>query len=136
MNLDNLLEQIEEYLKVERYEDMLDKFFYRELSEKQQESIDTPDEFTSNDIPKLIKDGELFTQNKNYLRDKSNFMLLENGGEVLVVVDNNGELKGTATGKFSFPLDSEESKKAFALMLLYLQSCDAVKFPKFDFNAN
>ena len=64
MNLNNLLEEMDKYIKSERYEDMLDKFFYGELSTKLQEPIDTPNEFTSNDIPKLIKNGGLFTQNK------------------------------------------------------------------------
>lgn len=138
MNLNNLLEEMDKYIKSERYEDMLDKFFYGELSTKLQEPIDTPNEFTSNDIPKLIKNGELFTQNKNYLKDERNFMLLDDGGDVLVTVNSNGEPNGTnRCGSFSFPLDSEESKKAFAVMLLYLQQeCHAVKFPKFNFNAD
>lgn len=135
MTLDGLLENMEEYLSQNRYGDMIDKFFYDELADKNQEQIEITEDFSSDDIPKMIKDGELFTENKNYLKNKRNFMLLEDAGEVLVTVDSEGNLKGNATGKFSFPLDSEDSKKAFALMLLYLQQCGTIKFPNVDVSA-
>lgn len=133
MTLDSLLEHMDEYLEKERYEELLDKFFYNELTEKRQEGINTPDSFTQNDLPNILKDGELFTENKQYLRSKANFMLFENGGELLVSVDSEGKLRGNATGTFSFPLEDESAKKAFALMLLYLQQCGVVKFPNEEF---
>lgn len=133
MTLDGILEYMDSYIQQERYEDLLEKFFYNELSEKNQEEIEISDEFTSDDIGGYIKDGELFTENKNYLNDRRNFMLFEDGGNVLVTIDKDGNASGLATGKFSFPLEDESAKKAFALMLLYLQECSKVKFPNIEF---
>ena len=135
-NLDLLIQRIEEYIKSERYEDLLDKFLYNELSSKPQIPVDTPDEFTSNDLSLFVKEDEVFTSDKDYLKTKSNFIILDDSGELIIEVKAENEVEGGPNFRFRLPIESEEDKKNLAFILLYLQNCSAVKFSSNDLDTN
>lgn len=103
------------------------------MAESDQIPVDFGDreEITSEDVSKIVEDGEVFTDNPNYRIDASNFNIYDNNGNVLFSIEPDHTMSGISNRlKFVFPFETDEDREAFLDFCDRLQAIRAVKYPK------
>ena len=91
------------------------------LGEREQKPVEfKTDTLETKDIPNLIEDGEVFTENPNYI-EGTDFCIFNSEGDLVLKISPNGEFYGKIT-----PDDREE----FINFCYKLQEIKTVRYPK------
>jgi len=123
-------ETLAKYIEVALKADAGNNVVSELMSELEQIPVDfETDAITTDDLPKYLKDDELFTENPYYKEQAKDFNVYDSSGKLILTVSPDRTVYGRGRFSFTVPLSCEEDREAFLDFCDRLQRNSALKYP-------
>lgn len=123
-------EKLSEFIDIALKRNVANRVISELLSELEQIPVKfESDTLNTDDLPKYLNEGEVFTENPNYQTEAKDFSIYDNTGKLLLTINEDESLIGRGSLRFTVPFTSNEDKEAFLDFCDRLQKNHAIKYP-------